>query len=221
VLMEKDLNVLVEGVKSGRVTFANTLKYVFMATSANFGNMFSMAGISLFLPFLPLLPSQILLTNLLTDFPELTIATDRVDKELVTKPHRMDIKFIRNFMIVFGLLSSIFDYLTFGALLLLLHAQPEQFRTGWFLESVISASLVVLVVRTRQSILNSKPGKYLLTATLLTIGVTIIIPWTPAATLIGFQPLPLSFVLVLGAIVLFYVTAAENVKRVFYSRVKF
>ncbi|MEA5505372.1 magnesium-translocating P-type ATPase [Halotia wernerae UHCC 0503] len=221
VLMEKNLNVLVEGVKEGRVTFANTLKYVFMATSANFGNMFSMAGISLFLPFLPLLPSQILLTNLLTDFPELTIATDRVDRELVNKPRRMDIKFIRNFMIVFGLLSSIFDYLTFGALLLLLHAQPEQFRTGWFLESVISASLVVLVVRTRQSIFNSKPGKYLLTATLATIAVTIIIPWTPLATLLKFQPLPLSFVLVLGAIVVFYVTAAENVKRVFYSRVKF
>ncbi|MBD2682831.1 MULTISPECIES: HAD-IC family P-type ATPase [Nostoc] len=221
VLMAKDLNVLIEGVKEGRVTFANTLKYVFMATSANFGNMFSMAGISLFLPFLPLLPSQILLTNLLTDFPELTIATDRVDKELVNKPRRMDIKFIRNFMIVFGLLSSLFDYLTFGALLLLLHAQPQQFRTGWFLESVISASLVVLVVRTRQSIFKTKPGKYLLMTTLATIGVTIIIPWTPLATLLGFQPLPLSFVLVLGAIVLFYVTAAENVKRVFYSHVKF
>ena len=221
VLMEKDLNVLVEGVKEGRVTFANTLKYVFMATSANFGNMFSMAGISLFLPFLPLLPSQILFMNLLTDFPELTIATDRVDKELVNKPRRMDIKFIRNFMILFGLLSSFFDYLTFGALLLLLHARPEQFRTGWFLESVISATLVVLVVRTRQSILNSKPGKYLLIATLVTIGVTIIIPWTPLATLLGFQPLPLSFVLAVGAIVVFYVTAAETVKRVFYSRVKF
>ena len=220
VLMAKDLNVLVEGVKEGRVTFANTLKYVFMATSANFGNMFSMAGISLFLPFLPLLPSQILLTNLLTDFPELTIATVRVDRELVNKPRRMDIQFIRNFMIVFGLLSSIFDYLTFGSLLLLLHAQPEQFRTGWFLESVISASMVVLVVRTRQSILNSKPGKYLLMATLATMGVTMIIPWTPLANLLGFQPLPFSFVLVLGAIVVFYIIAAENVKRVFYSRVK-
>ncbi len=221
VLMEKDLNVLIEGVKEGRVTFANTLKYVFMATSANFGNMFSMAGISLFLPFLPLLPSQILLTNLLTDFPELTIATDRVDKELVNKPRRMDIKFIRNFMIVFGLLSSIFDYLTFGALLMLLHAQPEQFRTGWFLESVISASLVVLVVRTRQSILNSKPGKYLLAATMATIGVTIIIPWTHIATLLGFRPLPLSFVLVLGAIVALYVITAESMKQVFYRQVKF
>jgi len=218
VLMAKDLNVLVEGVKEGRVTFANTLKYVFMATSANFGNMFSMAGISLFLPFLPLLPSQILLTNLLTDFPELTIATDRVDKELVSQPRRMDITFIRNFMIVFGLLSSVFDYLTFGALLLLLHAQPEQFRTGWFLESVISASMVVLVVRTRQSIFDSKPGKYLLMATLATVGVTMIMPWTPLATMLGFQPLPLSFVLVLGSIVVFYVTVAENVKRVFYSQ---
>ena len=221
VLMEKDLNVLIEGVKEGRITFANTLKYVFMATSANFGNMFSMAGISLFLPFLPLLPSQILLTNLLTDFPELTIATDRVDKALVNKPRRMDIKFIRSFMIVFGLLSSIFDYLTFGALLFLLHAQPQQFRTGWFLESVISASMVVLVVRTRKSIFSSKPGKYLLMATLATIGVTIVIPWTPLGTLLGFQSLPLSFTLVLAGIVMLYITAAENVKRVFYSRVKF
>ncbi len=220
VLMEKDLNVLIEGVKEGRTTFANTLKYVFMATSANFGNMFSMAGISLFLPFLPLLPSQILLTNLLTDFPELTIATDRVDRELVNKPRRMNIKFIRNFMIVFGLLSSVFDYLTFGALLWL-RAQPEQFRTGWFLESVVSASLVVLVVRTRQSIFSSKPGKYLLAATLITLGVTLIIPWTALAPLLGFQALPLNFMLVLGTIVVLYVTAAETTKRVFYSRIKF
>ena len=221
VLMEKDLNVLVEGVKSGRVTFANTLKYVFMATSANFGGMFSMASASLFLPFLPMLPKQILLNNLLTDFPEMTIATDKVDKELVSKPHRMDIKFIRKFMLVFGLLSSVFDYLTFGALLLLLHAQPEQFRTGWFLESVISSALVVLVVRTRQSIRKSKPGKYLLRATIASVAVTLIIPLTPLAGLLGFQPLPLGFVLVLMAIVALYVIAAEGVKRVFYNQVKF
>jgi P-type Mg2+ transporter len=221
VLMQKDLNVLINGVKEGRVTFANTLKYVFMATSANFGNMFSMAGISLVIPFLPLLPSQILLTNLLTDFPEMTIATDRVDRELVSKPRRMDIKFIRNFMVVFGLLSSVFDYLTFGALLLLLHAQPEQFRTGWFMESTISASMVVLVVRTRQSIWHSKPGKYLFWATLLTVSVALIIPFTPLAGLLGFRALPLHFVLVLGAIVALYVIAAEAVKHVFYQRVKF
>jgi P-type Mg2+ transporter len=180
-----------------------------------------MAGISLFIPFLPLLPSQILLTNLLTDFPELTIATDRVDRELVSKPRRMDIKFIRNFMVVFGLLSSVFDYLTFGALLLLLHAQPEQFRTGWFIESTISASLVVLVVRTRQSIFSSKVGKYLFWATVATVATALIIPFTPLAPILGFQALPLRFLLVLGAIVALYVVAAEGVKYVFYQRVKF
>jgi P-type Mg2+ transporter len=221
VLLQKDLNVLIEGVKEGRITFANTLKYVFMATSANFGNMFSMAGISLFIPFLPLLPSQILLTNLLTDFPEMTIASDRVDRELVNKPRRMDIKFIRNFMVVFGLLSSVFDYLTFGVLLLLLHAQPEQFRTGWFIESTMSASLVVLIVRTRQSILHSKPSKYLFWATMVTIAAALIIPFTPLAQLLGFRALPPHFLLALGVIVALYVIAAEGVKHLFYHLVKF
>jgi P-type Mg2+ transporter len=220
VLMQKDLNVLVEGVKEGRITFANTLKYVFMATSANFGNMFSMAGISLVLPFLPLLPSQILITNLLTDFPEMTIATDRVDRELVNKPRRMNITFIRNFMLVFGLLSSVFDYLTFGALLLLLHATPTQFRTGWFMESVISASMIVLVIRTRQSILHSKPGKYLLGATGVIVLVTLLLPYTPLAGLLGFQPLPLPFLIVLAAIVCLYIFCAEVIKRVFYQYVQ-
>ena len=145
VLLEKDLKVLVKGVQEGRTTFANTLKYVFMATSANFGNMFSMAGASLFLPFLPLLPKQILLTNLLTDLPEMAIATDSVDNELLKEPRRWDIRFIRKFMITFGIVSSLFDYLTFGALLFLLHANVAHFRTGWFMESVISASLIVLV----------------------------------------------------------------------------
>jgi P-type Mg2+ transporter len=220
VLMQKDLNVLVAGVKEGRVTFANTLKYVFMATSANFGNMFSMAGISLVLPFLPLLPSQILITNLLTDFPEMTIATDRVDRELVNKPRRMNIKFIRNFMLVFGLLSSVFDYLTFAALLLVLHADPVQFRTGWFMESVISASMIVLVIRTRQSILNSKPGKYLLMATIAIVMVTLLLPYTPLASLLGFQPLPIEFLLVLAALVGIYILSAETVKHVFYQHVR-
>src|SRR6185369_7696664 len=122
VLLDKDLGILVRGVREGKVTFANTLKYVFMATSANFGNMFSMAGVSLLISFLPLLPKQILLTNLLTDFPEMSIATDNVDNEMVDYPRRWDIKVIRKFMMTFGLLSSVFDYLTFGALLLLFHA---------------------------------------------------------------------------------------------------
>ena len=165
VLMEKSLDALVEGVKGGRKTFANTLKYVFMATSANFGNMFSMAGASLFLPFLPLLPTQILLTKLLTDFPEMTIATDTVDKELIEEPHRWDINFIRRFMMVFGFTSSVFDYLEFGTLLLLLPGMIEQFMTGWFIESVISASMIVMVIRSRKPFFKSRPGKYLLIAT--------------------------------------------------------
>jgi Mg2+-importing ATPase len=220
VLMEKDLNVLVEGVKEGRVTFANTLKYVFMATSANFGNMFSMAGISLFLPFLPLLPSQILLTNLLTDFPELTIATDRVDREQVSQPHRWNIHFIRNFMLVFGLLSSVFDYLTFGVLLFLLHADTAQFRTGWFMESVISASMIVLSIRTHKSILHSKPSRALSSATIAIVVITLLLPYTPLAGLLGFQALPMEFLLVLAALVGLYILCAEIVKQVFYSHVK-
>jgi Mg2+-importing ATPase len=192
-----------------------------MATSANFGNMFSMAGASLFLPFLPLLPKQILLTNLLTDFPEMTIATDSVDRELVEKPRRWNIQFIRNFMLTFGILSSVFDYLTFGVLLLILHATTDQFRTGWFIESVISASVIVLIVRTRRSFVRSRPGKYLLIATLLIVVVTILFPFTPLAELLGFQPLPMTILLVIGIIVVLYIIAAEMAKRSFYKRVNF
>jgi P-type Mg2+ transporter len=192
-----------------------------MATSANFGNMFSMAGASLFLPFLPLLPKQILLTNLLTDFPEMTIASDYVDREMIDRPRRWNIQFIRKFMLVFGTLSSVFDYLTFGVLLFGLHATPAQFRTGWFMESVISASTIVLVIRTRKSAFASKPGKYLLISTLLIGIVTLILPFTPLARLFGFVPLPMSFVLVLGAIVILYIAAAERLKQAFYQRSHF
>jgi Mg2+-importing ATPase len=221
VLLEKDLAVLVQGVREGRRTFANTLKYVFMATSANFGNMFSMAGASLFLSFLPLLPKQILLTNLLTDFPEMTIATDSVDDELIEKPRRWNIQFLRNFMMTFGILSSAFDYLTFGVLLLILHATTDQFRTAWFVESVISASIIVLVIRTQKLFFKSKPSRYLLVATLLIVIVTILLPFTPLAELLGFQPLPVTVLLVIGVIVALYVIAAEVTKRSFYKRVRF
>ena len=220
VLLEKDLSVLVQGVREGRTTFANTLKYVFMATSANFGNMFSMAGASLFLPFLPLLPKQVLLTNLMTDFPEMTIATDRVDDEMVAYPRRWDIKTIRKFMITFGLVSSVFDYLTFGVLTLVLHATPDQFRTGWFLESVVSASLIVLVIRSRKPFFKSRPSKYLFTATLVVVIVTLIFPFTPLGRLFGFGQIPISFLLILAIIVALYLIAAEITKTVFYRKVK-
>jgi P-type Mg2+ transporter len=218
ILLDKDLSVLQQGVKEGRVTFANTLKYVFMATSANFGNMFSMAGSSLFLSFLPLLPKQILLTNLMTDFPEINIATDNVDSELVEKPRRWNIKFIRNFMLTFGILSSVFDYLTFGILLVLLHATITQFRTGWFIESVVSASVVVLVVRSRRAFYRSRPGKPLLIATLIIISATFILPYTPLAGVFGFVPLPPSFLFVVAATLVLYMISAELAKKIFYRR---
>jgi len=221
VLLEKNLDVLVRGVQNGRRTFANTLKYVFMATSANFGNMFSMAGASLFLPFLPLLPKQILLTNLLTDFPEMSIAGDRVDQEMLTQPRRWNIKFIRNFMLTFGPISSIFDFLTFGVLLLLLHAGQAEFRTGWFIESVVSASIIVLVVRTRRPFILSRPGKYLLLSTLIIAGITLSLPYLPVAVAFGFRPVPVSFFPALGAILILYILSAEIVKRMFYRRAKY
>jgi len=221
VLLEKDLSVLLEGVKEGRTTFANTLKYVFMATSANFGNMFSMAGLSLFIPFLPLLPKQILLTNLLTDFPEMTIASDNVDDEMINYPRRWDIKAIRKFMITFGLVSSVFDYLTFGLLLLVLHAKVGEFRTGWFLESVISASIIVLVIRSRRPFFKSRPGKYLLIATLSIVCITLILPFTPLGPVFGFSPLSFTTYLLLMLIVAFYIVTAEITKTIFYRKVKF
>ena len=218
VLLEKDLAVLVQGVQEGRTTFANTLKYVFMSTSANFGNMFSMAGASLFLPFLPLLPKQILLTNLMTDFPEMTIATDTVDAEMVNRPRRWDIAFIRKFMFTFGLVSSVFDYLTFGVLLMLLHATPEQFRTGWFMESVVSAAIIVLVIRSRRPFYKSRVGNQLLVATLAVVTAALILPFTPLGRIFGLVTLPTSFLLILALITVLYMFMAEVVKKVFYRR---
>lgn len=220
VLLRMDLGVLANGVREGRVTFANTLKYVFMATSANFGNMFSMAGASLFLSFLPLLPKQILLTNLMTDLPEMTIAGDRIDPEMAEKPRRWDIRFIRNFMATFGLISSVFDYMTFGVLLLIFHATTEQFRTGWFIESVVSAMLIILVIRTRRPFLLSRPGKYLALAVFLVICATLYLSYSRLAGLFNFHPLPSSFLIALGVIVVLYVITAEAAKRIFYRRVR-
>lgn len=220
VLLEKNLAVLARGVQEGRITFANTLKYVFMATSANFGNMFSMAGASLFLNFLPLLPKQILLTNFMTDFPEMAIATDSVDPEAVSRPRRWDIGFIRRFMILFGLVSSVCDYLTFGVLLLLLHANTAQFRTGWFLESVSTAALIVLVIRTRKPFYQSRPSRPLLLATLTSVALVLLLPYTPLAHPFGLVPLPIVFLPVLGGILVFYVLVAELAKAIFYRNLQ-
>jgi len=221
VLLEKDLAVLDGGVKEGRKTFANTLKYVFMAVSANFGNMFSMAGASLFLSFLPLLPTQVLLTNLMTDFPEIAIPTDSVDRAMVDRPRRWNVSFIRNFMVAFGLLSSVFDYVTFGVLLFVLHATVNQFRTGWFMESVISASLIVLVIRTQGPMFKSRPSKYLLIATLAVVAATVVLPFLTIGKLFGFVPISPSFIMFTAIIVGIYILGAELTKRLFYKRVRF
>lgn len=218
VLLEQDLGVLVNGVHEGRVTFANTLKYVFMATSANFGNMFSMAGASLFLPFLPLLPGQVLLTNLLTDFPEMAIAFDSVDTELVARPRRWDIGFIRRFMLVFGLLSSVFDYVTFGVLLWILHASAHEFQAGWFVESVASAASVVLVIRTRRPAITSQPGRWLLVATVVVVAIAFLLPDSPLGPVFEFHGLPPYYYGILAAIVAAYLVLAEVAKWGFYRR---
>ena len=213
VLLKKELSVLVRGVLEGRRTFANTLKYVYMATSANFGNMFSMAAASLVLPFLPLLPKQVLLTNLLTDFPEMAIATDHVDRDLLDRPRRWDIRAIRRFMLVFGSLSSLFDLATFALLLWVLQASPAQFRTGWFLESVVSACLIVLVVRSRKPLAASRPSAALLGATLAVVAAVAALPFTPLGGLFGFEPLPWLFFPLLMGVVAAYIMAAELLKR--------
>ncbi len=219
VLLQPGLEVLLEGIREGRRTFANTLKYVNMATSANFGNMFSMAGASLFLPFLPLLPKQVLLTNLMTDFPEMAIASDSVDAEQVEQPRRWDLRSIRRFMWVFGILSSVFDYFTFGVLLLLLRATPEQFRTGWLIESVISASLVVLIIRSRRPFFRSKPGVLLQVATFLIVVATLWLPYSPLASVLNLVPLPIHYLLAMLGIVAAYLLTAELCKRVYYFRI--
>lgn len=220
VLLQQDLNVLLEGILQGRRTFANTLKYVFMATSANFGNMFSVAGASLFLPFLPMLPKQILLINFLTDLPEMTIASDNVDNALVEKPRRWDLRFIRRFMLIFGPLSSIFDFATFGVLLWLMKADEATFHTGWFIESVLSAALVVFAVRTRLPFTKSKPSRAMLGMTLAVILVTLALPYTPLATVLGFAPLPAHYLLLIFGIVAAYFLSAELAKRWFYATLR-
>lgn len=216
ILLEHSLDVLIDGVREGRATFANTLKYIFLATSANFGNMFSMAGVSLFIPFLPLLPKQILLTNLLTDLPEMTIARDRVDQVLMDHPQQWNVRLIQRFMIVFGLLSSVFDFATFGVLLWLLDAGTDEFRTGWFVESVVSACAVVLIVRSRQPLWTSRPAAMLVLTTLMVIGATILLPFTGFAEPLGFTPLPPVFLAAMLALVAVYATSAELTKRWFY-----
>jgi Mg2+-importing ATPase len=219
VLLQKSLGVLADGVSEGRRIFANTTKYVLMGTSSNFGNMFSAAGASVFLSFLPMLPSQILLNNLLYDCSELTIPTDNVDEELLARPEHWDVGFIRRFMAFFGPISSLYDFLTFGVMLWFFHAHAPLFHSGWFVESLATQSLVVFVIRTRRvPFFHSRPSRPLLIATLAVVLVGLLIPYSPVAGALGFRALPWTFLVILMGMAATYLGVAEVGKAYFYRR---
>ncbi|MFC9930829.1 magnesium-translocating P-type ATPase [Streptomyces sp. NPDC127190] len=217
ILLDKDLGVLADGVAEGRRIFANTIKYVLMGTSSNFGNMFSAAGASLFLPFLPMLPSQILLNNLLYDTSQLAIPTDEVDEEQVRRPAHWDIAFIRRFMICFGPISSLFDFVTFAVMLGVFHADAAQFHTGWFVESLATQTLVIFAIRTRRiPFWRSRPSLPLTLTALGVVALGAALPATPLAHVLGFQPLPTVFLATVAAMVVVYLLLVELGKRIFY-----
>jgi Mg2+-importing ATPase len=219
ILLDKDLGVLADGVVEGRRIFANTIKYVLMTTSSNFGNMFSAAGASAFLDFLPMLPSQILLNNLLYDASQMTIPTDNVDEEMLTRPSAWDIRFIRSFMAFFGPISSIFDFATFGIMIGFLHAHAAEFRTGWFVESLATQTLVIFVIRTRrQPFWRSRPSTPLLMTTLLVPLIGVALPYSPVGAALGFTHLPAIYYPILFVLVIVYLALVEVLKGVFYAR---
>jgi Mg2+-importing ATPase len=218
VLLDRNINVINEGVEEGRRTFMNTTKYVLVTTSANFGNMFSMAIASLIFPFLPLLPVQILLNNFLSDLPAISISSDNVDEELIVKPRKWSMSYIWKFMIVFGLQSSIFDFATFGLLFYIFHASITEFRTAWFMESLLTEILILLIIRTQRPFFRSKPSKYLLLASLFTFLACIGIPYLPFASLFQLYPLPAILFVSIVLIVGLYIIVAEISKRVLIRR---
>ena len=218
ILLEKDLMVLHKGILEGRRTFGNVMKYIMMATSSNFGNMFSMAAATLFLPFLPMLPLQILLNNLLYDVSEITLPLDNVDAEDLAQPKRWDMTFIRNFMLTIGPISSLFDFLTFYLLLRLFDAHESLFRTGWFVESIATQVLVIFVIRTRRNPLRSHPNGWLVATSLAVVATAMALPFTPLAPYLGFMPLPLAFFGLLTALLVLYLLMVEGGKQWFYRR---
>ncbi len=217
VLLEKDLAVLNAGILEGRRTFLNTLKYIYTNTSATFGNMFSMAGASLILPFLPMLPQQILMTNFLTDFPYMAVAADNVDEDELKVPQKWNLKQLKNFMIVFGLHSSVFDYLTFFVLYKFFKTE-QVFHTGWFIESILTELLILFVVRTHKSLLKSIPGKLLIALSALGLLITIALPFTPFAAQLGFVVPPFQLLGIIAGILILYVITADIIKVIFFKK---
>lgn len=218
VLLEHDLDVLHDGIREGRRTFGNVMKYIMMATSSNFGNMFSMATATLFLPFLPMLPMQILLNNLLYDVSEIPLPLDDVDDEEMARPRRWDMGFIRNFMLTIGPVSSLFDFFTFYLLIAVLEVDATLFRTGWFVESIATQVLVIFVIRTRRNPLRSHPHPALAFTSLAVVTLALLLPFSPLASLLGFAPLPPVFFSLLAGLLIAYLCLVEFVKRRFFRR---
>ncbi|HEY5223497.1 MAG TPA: magnesium-translocating P-type ATPase [Microbacteriaceae bacterium] len=219
LLLDKDLGVLADGVSEGRRIFANTIKYVLMGTSSNFGNMFSASVASVVLPFLPMLPGQILLNNLLYDTGQLAIPGDRVDHEQLLAPSHWNIGYIRRFMLLFGPISSIFDFATFALMLFVFHAAQSEFQAGWFIESIATQTLIIFAIRTRRiPFFRSRPSLGLTVASLAVVAVGVWLPYSPVAGLLGFQPIPVPFFLVLVAMVLAYLVCVELAKKWFFGR---
>ena len=216
ILLKHDLHVLQAGVVEGRRTFGNIMKYLMMGTSSNFGNMFSMAGAALFLPFLPMLPTQILLNNILYDVSETPIPLDQVDAVEIRTPRALDMNFIRNFMLIIGPVSSLFDFLTFYVLLVVLQASERLFQTGWFIESLCTQVLVIFVIRTRGNPLKSRPHPLLAATSLAVVALAAILPLTPLGVHFGFVPPPPAFYAILGGMVVAYLCIVELAKRAFY-----
>lgn len=222
VLTRKNLKILKEGILEGRKTFGNTMKYVLMGLSSNFGNMFSMIAAVTFLPFLPMLPIQILLNNLLYDFSQVTLPTDNVDADWIDKPRRWNFKYIKKFMIMLGPVSSFFDVATFLVLFYGFHASQAVFQTGWFIESLATQTLVIHFIRTKQiPFVQSKPGKWLVVSTLSAVTLGWIIPFTPVGAYFNFAPLPWTIMLSIVGIVAMYLVTVELLKRLFYKRYDF
>ena len=214
ILVKPGLRVLHDGIVEGRKAFGNVMKYLLMGTSSNFGNVLSMAAASLFLPFLPMLPTQILLNNLLYDVGQLTIPTDNVDETYLEKPQRWDISLIRNFMVFIGPISSVFDFLTFYVLLHFFHASEAQFHTGWFVESLATQTLVLFVIRTAKNPLRSRPSGPLMATCLGVVAIGLYLPFSPLAGMLGFTPLPgsyFAFVAIATAVYLLLVEAAKRI----------
>lgn len=218
ILLENDLMVLHQGILEGRRTFGNVMKYIMMATSSNFGNMFSMAAATLVLPFLPMLPLQILLNNLLYDASEISLPLDEVDAEDLAAPKRWDMAFIRNFMLTIGPISSLFDFLTFYLLLQLFGPQEALFHTGWFVESIATQVLVIFVIRTRRNPLRSHPNRLLVLSSLSVVLLAMVLPFTVLAPYLGFQPLPMEFFGLLVLLLAAYLGMVEGAKQWFYRR---